>query len=194
MVFFTGYYAEAATLIRDLRTANYTGKIMLSDAGTGPALFTLLSPAEAEGAYGLTLPLAQFEPRANAWAERYKAAYGKEPGPFTMQAYDAVRLALNAIQRAGSLDRAAVGDAIAATTPGTFSCCPGRPNSTPTGHRSTRLSSCCKSTTAPSSWHHPNAIARCSLPGSYAEFRAWFPDDESCMDCLDLASKDKLTT
>ncbi len=117
MVFFTGYYAEAATLIRDLRAANYTGKIMLSDAGTDPALFTLLSPAEAEGAYGLALPLAQFEPRAKGWAARYKAAYGKEPGPKTMQAYDAVRLALNAIQRADSLDRSAIRKAIAATTP-----------------------------------------------------------------------------
>ena len=118
MVFFTGYYAEAATLIRDLRAANYTGKIMLSDAGTDPTLFTLLSPVEAEGVYGLTLPLAQFEPRANAWAARYRAAYGKEPGPFTMQGYDAVRLALNAIQRAGSLDRSAIRKAIASTTPG----------------------------------------------------------------------------
>jgi branched-chain amino acid transport system substrate-binding protein len=118
MVFFTGYYPEAATLIRDLRAAKYAGKIMLADAGTDPTLFTLLSPAEAEGVYGLTLPLAQFEPRATAWAARYKAAYGKEPGPFTMQGYDAVRLGLNAIQRAGGLDRSAIRKAIASTAPG----------------------------------------------------------------------------
>ena len=133
MVFFTGYYAEAATLIRDLRAANYTGKIMLSDAGTDPALFTLLSPAEAEGAYGLALPLAQFEPRAKAWAARYKAAYGKEPGPFTMQAYDAVRLAYNAIQRAGSLDRSAIRKAIAATTPRDIKLLSGPPQFKPDG-------------------------------------------------------------
>jgi branched-chain amino acid transport system substrate-binding protein len=117
MVFYTGYYPEAATLIRDLRAASYTGKIMLADAGTDPTLFTLLSPAEAEGVYGLTLPLAQFEPRATAWAARFKEAHGREPGPFTMQGYDAVRLALNAIQRAGSLDRYAIRKAIATTRP-----------------------------------------------------------------------------
>jgi branched-chain amino acid transport system substrate-binding protein len=133
MVFFTGYYAEAATLIRDLRAANYTGQILLSDAGTDPALFGLLSPAEAEGAYGLALPLAQFEPRAKAWAARYKAAYGKEPGPFTMQAYDAVRLALNAIQRAGSLDQSAIRKAIAATTPGDIQLLSGPPQFKPDG-------------------------------------------------------------
>jgi branched-chain amino acid transport system substrate-binding protein len=117
-VFFTGYYPEAATLIRDLRAANYLGEIMLSDAGTDPVLFTVLNAAQAEGVYGLTLPVPQFEPRAAAWAARYKAAYGNDPGPFTMQAYDAVRLALDAIRRAGTLDRAAVRNAIASTAPG----------------------------------------------------------------------------
>jgi len=118
MVFFTGYYAEAATLIRDLRAAGYAGKVMLSDAGTDPMLFKVLTPAQSEGVYGLTLPLAQFEPRAALWAERYKTITGVAPGPFTMQAYDAVRLALDAIRRAGSLDRAAVRKAIAETAPG----------------------------------------------------------------------------
>jgi len=117
LVFYTGYHAEAGRLIRDLRTAGYTGKILLSDAGTDPALFQQLSTAQAEGVYGLALPLAQFEPRATAWAEKYESITGEPPGPFTMQAYDAVRLALNAIKRAGSTDGEAVRKAIAATKP-----------------------------------------------------------------------------
>jgi branched-chain amino acid transport system substrate-binding protein len=118
MVFFTGYYAEAAKLIRDLRAAAYAGKIMLSDGGMAPALFKEVDPAVTEGVYGLALPLAQFEPKATAWAARYQAITGAAPGPFTMQSYDAVRLALDAVRRAGSLDRAAVRRAIAGTTPG----------------------------------------------------------------------------
>jgi branched-chain amino acid transport system substrate-binding protein len=117
MVFFTGYQSEAATLIRDLQAASYTGKIMLSDGGVDPVLLEDLSPAQAEGVYGLSLPLPQFEPRAATWTERYKAATGAAPGPFTMQAYDAVKLALDGVRRAGSLDRAAVRKAIATTTP-----------------------------------------------------------------------------
>jgi branched-chain amino acid transport system substrate-binding protein len=117
MVFFTGYYAEAAKLIRDLHAAAYAGKIMLSDAGTDPQLFKVLTAENAEGVYGWTLPLAQFEPKAAAWAARYQAITGVAPGPFTMQAYDAVRLALDAVRRAGSLDRATVRRAIAGTTP-----------------------------------------------------------------------------
>ena len=118
MVFYTGYYEEAATLIRDLRAAGYAGKIMLSDGGVDPMLLKVLTPAQAEGVYGLALPLAEFEPRAAAWAARYKTLTGQPPGPFTMQAYDAVQLALDAVRRAGSLDRAAVRKAIATTAPG----------------------------------------------------------------------------
>ncbi|GAA1625050.1 branched-chain amino acid ABC transporter substrate-binding protein [Catellatospora bangladeshensis] len=118
MVFYTGYYSEAAALIRDLRAAHYTGKIMLADAGTDPALLEQITPAEAEGLLGLSLPVAKFMPQAATWAARYRAAYGREPGPFTMQAYDAARLAINAIGRAGTLDREAVRKAIADTKPG----------------------------------------------------------------------------
>jgi branched-chain amino acid transport system substrate-binding protein len=117
LVFYTGYHGEAATLIRDLRAANYTGKIMLSDGGCDPALLKELSAAQAEGVYGLALPLPEFEPRAASWAVKYRASTGAVPGPFTMQAYDAVKLALDAVRRAGSTDRAAVRQAISATTP-----------------------------------------------------------------------------
>ncbi|WP_308167857.1 branched-chain amino acid ABC transporter substrate-binding protein [Catellatospora tritici] len=116
-VLFTGYYPEAATIVRDLRTGGFKGTIMLSDAGLDPTLFDKLTPAETEGLYGITLPLAQFEPKAKEWAARYRAAYGHDPGPFTMQTYDAFKLAVNAIERAGSLDREAVRKAIAATSP-----------------------------------------------------------------------------
>jgi branched-chain amino acid transport system substrate-binding protein len=117
LVFFTGYYPEATRLIRDLRDSGFTGSIMLSDAGTDPTLFDGLSDKQSEGVYGITLPLAQFEPRATEWAAKYRASYGHEPGPFTMQAYDAVRLSLNAITRAGTVDHEAVRKAIAQTKP-----------------------------------------------------------------------------
>lgn len=118
LVFFTGYYPEAGRMIRDLRDGGYRGTIMLSDAGTDPTLFDVLNDQQAEGVYGITLPLAQFEPKAKEWAAKYRASYGHEPGPFTMQGYDAVRLAANAIERAGTTDHEPVRKAIADTKPG----------------------------------------------------------------------------
>jgi branched-chain amino acid transport system substrate-binding protein len=118
MVFYTSYYAEGGKLIRDLRSAGYAGKIMLSDGGVDPSLFRQVSAAQAEGVYGIALPMAQFTPGVAAWSGRYEALAGRPPGPFSMQAYDAARLALDAVRRAGTLDHAAVRVAIATTAPG----------------------------------------------------------------------------
>jgi branched-chain amino acid transport system substrate-binding protein len=52
-----------------------------------------------------------------------------------MQSYDAVRLALNAIKRAGSLDRDAVRKAIAATAPGDVELLSGTSQFNPDGTR-----------------------------------------------------------
>ena len=62
------------------------------------------------------MQVPSFVPDAANWAVRFKKANGSAPGQNTMEAYDAVRLALDAIKRAGSTDAAKVRDAIAATT------------------------------------------------------------------------------
>jgi len=54
-------------------------------------------------------------PELADWSARYTAAIGSPPGPSTVEAYDAVNVALNAIERAGGLDPEAVRRAIAAT-------------------------------------------------------------------------------
>jgi branched-chain amino acid transport system substrate-binding protein len=118
IVFYTGYYAEAGKLVRDLRAAGYEGKVMLSDGGVNSALFRGVDPAAFEGIYGVTVPMPEFEPGLAAWSAEYRELTGRDPGPFTMQAYDAVRLAINAIQRAGTLDRSAVRKALADSKPG----------------------------------------------------------------------------
>lgn len=114
-VYFTGYYAEAAQLIRDLKAVGYAGTIMLGDGAVFDSLLRRLTPAESEGVYGTALPLPRFVPSVAEWADRYATVNGKPPGQYTMESYDAVRLALDAIRRAGSTDRAAIRNAIATT-------------------------------------------------------------------------------
>ncbi|MEV0455252.1 branched-chain amino acid ABC transporter substrate-binding protein [Catellatospora methionotrophica] len=133
LVFFTGYYPEAGRMIRDLRDGGYQGTIMLSDAGTDPTLFDVLDAKQSENVYGITLPLAQFDPKAKEWAAKYRASYGHEPGPFTMQGYDAVRLAANAVARAGTTDHEAVRKAIADTKPADIDLLSGPAEFTPNG-------------------------------------------------------------
>jgi len=137
LVFFTGYYAEAGKLIRDLRAAGYPGKIMLSDGGVNPAVFRGVDPAAFEGTYGVALPMPEFLPGLAAWSAQYRALAGHDPGPFTIQAYDAVELAANAIRRAGTLDRTAVRKALADTAPGDVDLLSGSAGFNPDGTQKT---------------------------------------------------------
>lgn len=114
-LYFTGYYAEAARLVVDLEAAGYRGKIFLGDGAVDDSLATKLSAAQAAEVYFTAFPIPSLIPDTADWADRYAEANGSRPGPNTMEAYDAVQLALDAIRRAGSTDRAAVRAAIAAT-------------------------------------------------------------------------------
>ena len=115
VVYFTGYYAEANQLIKDLRGAGFTGKIAVGDGATDGPLLAGLTAAQSRGVYGTAMIFPEFLPELAEWSERYRTAYGTAPGPSTVEAYDAVNVALDAVRRAGSTDHEAVRKAIAAT-------------------------------------------------------------------------------
>ncbi|MFI7540339.1 branched-chain amino acid ABC transporter substrate-binding protein [Actinoplanes sp. NPDC049599] len=115
VVYFTGYYAEANQLIKDLRDAGFTGRIVVGDGATDGPLLAGLTAAQSREVYGTALIFPEFLPELADWSQRYQAAFGTAPGPSTVEAYDAVNVALDAIKRAGSTDREAVRKAIATT-------------------------------------------------------------------------------
>jgi branched-chain amino acid transport system substrate-binding protein len=115
IVYYTGYYAEASQLIEDLRGDGFTGRILVGDGATDGQLLANLTPAQSRDVYGTALIFPEFLPELADWSRRYRTAYGKEPGPSTVEAYDAVQVALDAIRRAGTVEHEAVRKAIAAT-------------------------------------------------------------------------------
>jgi branched-chain amino acid transport system substrate-binding protein len=115
IVYFTGYYAEATQLIKDLRSGGYTGKIMVGDGAADGPLLDGLSAAQTREVYGTALIFPQFMPGLAEWSRRFEKAVGSAPGPSTVEGYDAVKVALDAVTRAGSLDREAIRKAIAST-------------------------------------------------------------------------------
>jgi branched-chain amino acid transport system substrate-binding protein len=112
-VYFTGYYGEANQLVKDLRGRGYPGLIVVGDGATDGPLREGLTEAQLTKLYGTTLLVPEFMPEAAEWSERYRAAYGDAPPPATIEAYDAVILAVDAIRRAGTLDKGAIRKAIA---------------------------------------------------------------------------------
>ncbi|NJC73480.1 ABC transporter substrate-binding protein [Planosporangium thailandense] len=116
VVYYTGNYAEANQLIIDLRASDFTGKIMVGDDGADDHLLDGLTPQQSANVYGTALMVPKFMPSLADWSARFTKATGHAPGPATPEAYDAVKLAVDAIRRAGSLDHAAISRAIAGTT------------------------------------------------------------------------------
>ncbi|MEU7901406.1 branched-chain amino acid ABC transporter substrate-binding protein [Actinoplanes sp. NPDC049118] len=131
-VYYTGYYAEANQLIKDLRTQGFQGKIVVGDGATDGPLLQYLTKAQSRDVYGTAMLYPEFMPELADWSARYLAAVGTSPGPSTVEAYDAVNVALDAIKRAGSLDPEAIRKAISATDLETLS---GRMSFNPDGTR-----------------------------------------------------------
>ncbi len=113
-IYWTGYQAEGALLIRQLREGGYEGVIMVGDGSSAQELIDLAGPA-AEGVLCTGPPLTDFLPAAQSFIQNYEASFPREPGASAALMYDASMLLADAIERAGSFDSAAIRDALEAT-------------------------------------------------------------------------------
>lgn len=105
VVYWTGYYQEGGLIINQLVNAGFTGKIMVADGSVDPSLVKIAG-AGAEGVLATMTQTPDTLTGAESWIADYKAAFDSAPGPFSTQAYDAVRLAAEAIKVAGNTDGA----------------------------------------------------------------------------------------
>jgi branched-chain amino acid transport system substrate-binding protein len=103
VVFWTAYYADGGTFIRQLRQQGYQGTIIVGDGSTSAQLFDIAGRA-AEGVFALSSPVAEFLPGAKDFIETYRSKYGSEPGPYAPLTYDGMRLLAWAIEEAGSAE------------------------------------------------------------------------------------------
>lgn len=92
-VFYGGYYAEAAKLVKQLRQADFKGTFMSGDGSQDPAFVKAAGDA-ANGAI-LSAPAG---PAPADFSAKYKAANGKDAGLYSTQAYDAANIFLAAFK------------------------------------------------------------------------------------------------
>ncbi len=107
-VYWTGYYQEGGLIIKQLRAAGYKGKIMVADGSVDKQIVSIAGEANSQGVYATMTQTPQTIPGGEAWTAKYKAAFNADPGPYSPTSYDAVRVAAEAIKKAGSTN----GDAI----------------------------------------------------------------------------------
>ncbi len=123
LVYFGGISDNhAGLLLRDLRAAGYTGAFMGAD-GIVDSTFIQQSQQGASGAgdvYAtqLGLPASRFtDVGAAAWYTRYKSRYPSDDNEdFAPFGYEAMKVALHAIEKAGVKDREAIRAAVSTTS------------------------------------------------------------------------------
>lgn len=114
-VFWTGYYQAGGLLTRQLREAGYTGPILVGDGTVDAQFAKIAGEGFTENVYGTFTKTPDMLEGAEKWIEAYKAiSGGAEPGPYSIQTYDAVRVVAQGMKDAGSTDGTKVHAAIAA--------------------------------------------------------------------------------
>ena len=98
VVIFTGYYAQAATLYRQLRDSGYTGVLAGGDGVLSPGILTLASASILEGVRltGGTVPLAEISAKLEA---DFKAKMGVSSGTYAAESIDAANIFLSCISK-----------------------------------------------------------------------------------------------
>jgi branched-chain amino acid transport system substrate-binding protein len=108
---------NAGKLWQDLRdTLGPDVKLMGPDGIYEQAFIDAAGPA-AEGTYVTFggVPANKLTGAGAQWYQKYKQTYNAEPEAYAGYGYESMKVALDAIQRAGKADRAAIRDAIFAT-------------------------------------------------------------------------------
>ncbi len=114
-VFIGGFYTEAGKIVTQIRDSGSDVQIFASDGSASP-LFLELAGENAEGvevysAFSASDP----EEEAAAFVSAFQEMHGKDPSSWAALAYDATYVVAEAIEKAGSTERAAVAEAIGQT-------------------------------------------------------------------------------
>jgi branched-chain amino acid transport system substrate-binding protein len=109
LIFFGGVYPEAGLLVKQARELGMNVKFMSGDASIDPMFIEIAGVAEAEGTFLTFSPDADNIPTAKSFIVKYRSKYG-EIGPYSIYAYDAANILLDAINEAKSTESTLVID------------------------------------------------------------------------------------
>jgi branched-chain amino acid transport system substrate-binding protein len=102
LIFFGGIYNEGGLLAKQYKAVGGTAPLIGGDGIMSEEFIKIGGPA-TEGAYATFGPDTKEVASARSFNESYRKQYG-EPGVYSVYAYDAANILLQAIQKAGSTD------------------------------------------------------------------------------------------
>jgi branched-chain amino acid transport system substrate-binding protein len=109
VVYWTGYYSQAALFVKQLRNAGSNVTFTAADGSVDPT-FIQDAGSAAEGTYATIAETTQFlqGSAANAFDSAYQSKFGSAPGPYSAYGYDTIYALANAVKKAGSTNPAKV--------------------------------------------------------------------------------------
>lgn len=110
-VIYGGYHPEASKLVAGMRKKKMTLPF-ISDDGVKDDTFIKVAGPFAEGVYASGPRDTSTNPLTIAAVAAHRAAHGADPGAFYLNAWAATQALLNAIEKAGGTDPAAVAKAL----------------------------------------------------------------------------------
>ncbi|MFZ5633852.1 MAG: ABC transporter substrate-binding protein [Bacillota bacterium] len=115
VLFLPNYYNEVPLQIQQAKRLGYNGKVLGGDAWDSPKIFDL-GGKDLNGTYFSNHYAADADiPELKEFLKKYQAKYNAVPDAAGALTYDACRIIFQAIEKAGSTDRKAIRDAVAAT-------------------------------------------------------------------------------
>ena len=101
VVYFTGYVQEAGLIVRQATDAGYSGMFLLGDGSVDSKFAEIAGAGYTENVaatFTLTPDMLEGE---DAWISAYTDLAGDAPGPYSIQAYDAVYVVAQAMKDSG---------------------------------------------------------------------------------------------
>ena len=114
LVYFGGLYDQAAPFFKQAREKGVKAKFLGPDGLDSSDLAKIAGNAVVGMYYTSVAGPVTVYPAAKQFADDYKKAYGKNPEPFSAQAYDATAILLKAIEAAAQGGKAPTRDAVTA--------------------------------------------------------------------------------
>jgi branched-chain amino acid transport system substrate-binding protein len=115
LVYFGGTtQSKGGQLAMDMVEIGLDAKLMAPDGCYEEAFITSAGASNLNGRCYVTfggLPPTEYTGEAKEYVERYRQKFGAEPEVYSIYGYEAARVALEAIRKAGKKDRAAIVDA-----------------------------------------------------------------------------------
>lgn len=104
-VYWTGYYAQGALFVKQLRNAGLNVTFVAADGSVDPTFIKDAGASSANGTFATIALTSQFltGPKAGTFTSAYTKKFGSAPGPYSAYAFDAMNTLAEAAKNAKSL-------------------------------------------------------------------------------------------